>query len=221
MSRLKNTLGLSTKFSGGYGLINTNSSLEIAGQAITVEAWILTTGGVATPEILKKDTSYILRLEGVNGHPSFHVQLAGDEQAQSDDNIPVGGWHHVAGTYDGANVKLYVDGILKKTTPATGNLSIAGNPLTVGNQNGGGEEFYGKIDEIRVSKVVRYTNNFTPNREPFVSDSDTILLLHMDEGSGSTLVDSSSNGNNLSLTGSVGWAEGYTRRTGILSRDSV
>ncbi|WP_372663573.1 LamG-like jellyroll fold domain-containing protein [Amycolatopsis kentuckyensis] len=31
-------------------------------------------------------------------------------------------WHHIAGTYDGANVRLYLDGVLKATSALTGPL---------------------------------------------------------------------------------------------------
>lgn len=35
-------------------------------------------------------------------------------------------WHHIAGTYDGTNIKLYIDGILKATTPIAGPLRTDG-----------------------------------------------------------------------------------------------
>lgn len=35
-------------------------------------------------------------------------------------------WHHVAGTYDGSNVRLYLDGVLKATTALAGPLRTDG-----------------------------------------------------------------------------------------------
>jgi hypothetical protein len=36
------------------------------------------------------------------------------------------GWHHIAGTYDGSNVRLYIDGVLKATTALAGPLRTDG-----------------------------------------------------------------------------------------------
>lgn len=52
----------------------------------------------------------------------------------------------------------------------------------------------GFVSEIRVSKVIRYTAPFTPQRR-FEPDPDTLALYHCDEGLGDRLIDSS--GNNL------------------------
>ncbi|MBL9021381.1 MAG: hypothetical protein JNL21_04245 [Myxococcales bacterium] len=51
--------------------------------------------------------------------------------------------------------------------------------------------FAGTIDELRLSRVVRYAGPFTPVPSPFVSDPDTVALYHFDEGAGSVAFDSS------------------------------
>ena len=55
----------------------------------------------------------------------FYVKLAGQETV---DLSPVaqlwnreGAWHHVAGTFDGKKVSLYLDGVLVGATPSRGN----------------------------------------------------------------------------------------------------
>lgn len=58
----------------------------------------------------------------------------------------------------------------------------------------------GTLDEVRISKSVRYTTEFTPppRVEP---DKDTIALYHFDEGSGDVLKDSSGNGHHGKIVG--------------------
>jgi hypothetical protein len=51
--------------------------------------------------------------------------------------------------------------------------------------------YSGYVDELRLSRVLRYTAGFTPVADPFVPDADTVALYHFDEGEGTVAVDSS------------------------------
>jgi formylglycine-generating enzyme required for sulfatase activity len=50
--------------------------------------------------------------------------------------------------------------------------------------------YVGDVDEVRVSSIIRYRDNFTPKNR-FEPDADTIALYHFDEGQGDVLTDSS------------------------------
>jgi hypothetical protein len=54
---------------------------------------------------------------------------------------------------------------------------------------------------LRISKVVRYSKPFTPQKIRFEPDNDTIALYHFDDGSGSVLQDSSPNGHHGTIVG--------------------
>jgi hypothetical protein len=43
--------------------------------------------------------------------------------------------------------------------------------------------FDGFIDELRISKVARYTSNYTVQASQFVNDENTLLLMHMEDAS--------------------------------------
>ena len=45
---------------------------------------------------------------------------------------PLGQWVHMAGTYDGSSVKLYVNGVLQFSTPWTGLLGSDTTPIMIG-----------------------------------------------------------------------------------------
>jgi hypothetical protein len=56
--------------------------------------------------------------------------------------------------------------------------------------------FRGQIDEVRISSVARYDNDFAPPGPGgrFESDEHTLALYRFDEGAGDLLRDSSGNG---------------------------
>ena len=71
--------------------------------------------------------------------------------------------------------------------------------ICIGNQNepvsfpGSARQFYGLIDEVRISAGRRYTSDFTPE-EALESDEDTLALWKFEEGSGTTVYDSGPDG---------------------------
>ena len=65
--------------------------------------------------------------------------------------LPLNTWSHLAATYDGANLRLYVNGTLVATRPTTGALAVGSGPLRIGGNSFAADEFFtGLIDEVRV-----------------------------------------------------------------------
>ena len=64
--------------------------------------------------------------------------------------------------------------------------------------------FDGLIDEVRISKGLRYTKDFdVPDDGAFEPDNDTMVLYHFDEESGGTIKDYSKNGVDGKLVGKI------------------
>lgn len=89
-------------------------------------------------------------------------------------------WVHMAITCDGTNWKTWFNG--SGDTNQTGSL---GNPTSIrigrqiiSNANNNSRD---RFDELRISNIVRYTNNFTPPSAAFTSDSNTLALFHFDD----------------------------------------
>ncbi len=61
-----------------------------------------------------------------------------------------GDWRHVAGTYDGTNLKLYVDGSQVSSVSRTGNLITATGELYIGRTTTSANFFNGELDEVAV-----------------------------------------------------------------------
>jgi len=70
---------------------------------------------------------------------------------------PVNTWTHLAFTYDGATMRLYVNGTQVASKAVTGAIQTSTNPLWIGGNNPYGEYFQGVIDEPRV-----YNRALTP-----------------------------------------------------------
>lgn len=70
------------------------------------------------------------------------------------DNRPLlNEWYHLAMTYNGSLLSFYVNGVLKSSEAATGNLFVNTHALAIGSDNGSQKFFNGKIDEVALYGV--------------------------------------------------------------------
>src|SRR6185436_2514051 len=86
----------------------------------------------------------------------------------SDGPLDVERWVHLAGVMDGRELRLYVDGKVQQQRLAAPALAAFGEKLqlVVGadavRPKNRGSYFRGRLDELRISKTARYSDNFTP-----------------------------------------------------------
>lgn len=172
------------------------SPLDVPDGPFTVEGWFRAKDLVGRRGLAAKTEASEFGILLYDGAPAFHVFL-GDAYANAKAEAPVtaDAWHHVAGVFDGAEVRLYVDGRLVARGKGSGARRRNAVPFCVGaDPDGRGTPtsfFEGLIDEVRVSKVARYSrDSFTPARA-FEPDAETLLLLHCDGFVGPFAVDAS------------------------------
>lgn len=73
-------------------------------------------------------------------------------------------WYHVALVRNGGVFKYYVNGAgLTTTTSPNGAIPNVASILSIGSRPDGTGSLNGWLDEVRVSKVARWTTNFTPD----------------------------------------------------------
>ena len=83
------------------------------------------------------------------------INNGGWVKATSADISSYGKWHHYATTFDGKEVKVYIDGKQTAILKAKGPLNKTGAPFRLSNSCCGGRFFVGAIDEMRVSSIAR------------------------------------------------------------------
>jgi len=135
------------------------SSLSIPNSAFTIEAWVNTTYSAASQEdiIVAKGTWQAGCIQLVHQAGTGKVYLDWYEysgEALSTSIINDGKWHHVAGTWDGTNAKIYVDGNMGDNETPSSPASLTANTY-IGARGSDGLYYQGMIDEVRVSNTVR------------------------------------------------------------------
>jgi chitodextrinase len=132
-----------------------DASLDLAG-SMTLEAWVRPSAAIAgwRTVVIKEqpnDLVYALYAAGTGYRPSGHAFVAGsDERVQAPGVLPADTWSHLATTYDGSTLRLYVNGALAGTLALTGPMAVSAGPFRIGGNTIWDEWFEGAIDEVRV-----------------------------------------------------------------------
>jgi hypothetical protein len=112
--------------------------------------------------------------------------------------LATGQWYHVAAVWDGATVRLFVNGVLDNTPPVrTGTINTDTRTLYIGGRSGS-DLFNGMLRDVRFYNRAVY-------------DSEIKKMAGMvghwtfAEGAGTTAADSSGQGNTANLSGGATW----------------
>ena len=117
-------------------------------------------------------------------------------------------WYHLAGTWDGATLKIYVNGNLENSMVANFSMTATTQPLQIGRlgqpTGWNGHSFHypikGAIDELRIWNAAKSSTEINANKNQKVLPSSPNLVAYyaLDEGTGNTLSDAV-NGNTATL----------------------
>jgi hypothetical protein len=140
-----------------------NPNLNVQSSGFTADFWMRGIKNQTDPSlstIFEKShgfidaTGWAYQVEGNSGHPRFAIgDGTGFPEVKGAVDVLDGNFHHIAGTWDGSMLRLYVDGVLQpdvavNLTPANNNRAV-----NIGFTWGGGTPrrfFRGVVDEIEV-----------------------------------------------------------------------
>ncbi|PIR87434.1 MAG: hypothetical protein COU11_00230 [Candidatus Harrisonbacteria bacterium CG10_big_fil_rev_8_21_14_0_10_49_15] len=153
--------GMGLSFNGG-GYVNMGANSFLDTSVMTVSVWVKT--DITSPPVSKvvyvrkntHDGTVDLR-QSTSNHWEARVRLQGSEGIQRlviSDDVATQAWTHLAVTYDGNELKLYVNGVLQEDPlVASGSIdtdSHTSNNLGRNSDGNSGTYFTGDIDEFRI-----------------------------------------------------------------------
>lgn len=198
-----------------YVVIPPSDSLNIKGNTLTVEAWIKWN---VDPKTADQWANTVYKTQRSDWVPQYQLQHNKDNTkfefsitttnytnryVWSTTTPEKDKWYHVVGTYDGQNIKIYVNGVLEGTKSCTGTFASSPSNLYFGSRGiYNDRNFNGEIDEVSI-----YSRNLSDeeisssySRLPVSSEGLAGRWL-FDEDEGTTVIDSSGNENNGTLNG--------------------
>ena len=191
-----------------------NNSLDITA-AITLEAWVYATKNTGIQNVVSKssqsiNTGYIFPRSD-NGWASavMYLHIGGGWRQLSATYPSLNTWNHLAATYDGTTMRVYINGTQAASAAQTGAITANTNALALGNQPGYSEFFGGTVDEVRVWNVARTAGEISTNMNITLvpaSQPNLVSYFNFNQGNangintGLTTITDMKNENNGTLT---------------------
>jgi hypothetical protein len=187
-------------------------------------------GGLVTKEPIYNANTYGYGFRQRTNNSFWFVigHEASDFFLSSSTKIVAGTWYYLAGTYDGSNLRLYVNGVLERSGLVNGITINSTADLKIGILNSISEPFEGIIDEVSIWKVARTEAEIQADMNGSIDVNDHNLVAYFpfnqgvaggDNSGVTTLADTTANNNdgtlnNFALLGST--SNWVTSNTGCL-----
>ena len=207
-----------------YVQVPDNASLDMT-SGVTIAAWIyldsytewaslvtkgglLDDGGAITPNNYTVHQSGPSAASGEYGHLRFtsNLGLAGDSQSL----IPLHEWHHVAVTFDGEQVRFFLDGRPDGVVSFVGQLQPNDDPLHIGVDFPGDDEYWhGCLDELMIFNRALSRKEIRDLKDDDREFNSRTLVgfWRFNEGKGEVAHDRSRRRNHGQLFGNPAWKE--------------
>jgi hypothetical protein len=180
-----------------------SASLDLT-TGMTLEAWVSpsTLNGWETV-ILKEATNELAyAMYGDNNgndsggprRPAIWIRQGGSSYSTvGTAQLPVNTWTHLAATYDGANLKLYVNGTEVGSSARTGSINTSTGALRIGGNSVWSEWFNGLIDEVRVYSHALTQAEIQTDMNTPIQDNTPPVVTSVSPSNGATGVNLAAN----------------------------
>lgn len=182
---------------------SSNAALALGTGDFTMEFWIQPAAPTATGnnyfQIIdgRDSNSAVFPIITLHSDKMEFGYPGGEGAIVSTNTLPLSVWTHVAIVRAGGQAKLYINGTLNGSVADTN--SLVATPVSIGRYVGGNTSFFnGYLSNLRISKVARYSGNFSVPTASFTSDSNTVLLPKFDNAG----VSDAGNKNDIETNGS-------------------
>jgi hypothetical protein len=180
--------GSSALFDGSGDFLTVTTSPDLGTlNDFTIEFWIYRNNtNEMIPVDTRNSTNTTKMVTAVNTSSLFRYINGGAERIISNSTVPANQWVHLAIARSSNLTKMFVNGTEQTGTYTDSTPYTLLSTFRIGANFVGNFSINGYLDEIRVSKIARYTSNFTPSTTAFTNDENTLLLIHADGTNNST-----------------------------------
>tara|TARA_Y100000310_G_scaffold127943_1_gene127096 strand:- start:828 stop:1547 length:720 start_codon:yes stop_codon:yes gene_type:complete len=226
-SKLENLYSLQFDGTDDYVTCGDDSSLDLT-TSLTMSVWFYAEGFQGGTDV----SGLCCKLGGspANGYgfvtrdnspaeerPHFFIAKAGAfKRVDHDVDITANKWYHMAATYDNTTMKLYINGNLVDSSAQSGACGSTATDFEIGRMaSSNGNAYEGLVDELSVFNTVLTAAQIRAVYNHGISTdlsgtSGLVAYWRFEEGSGTTIVDKSGNGNTGTLTNGTEWSTTVT-----------
>lgn len=167
-----NTSLTTGQFEGAVSLNGSNSYIQIPDSSslnptseISIEAWVKwninPSTGSQWAQIINKNVDNHYQIQHNYNNSAFEFALRTNVNRRyvlSTTAPQQGTWYHIVGTYNGASLRIYVNGTLENAVSLSGTITNSTTPVRIGSRTSGDRFFNGDIDELAL-----YNRALTPS----------------------------------------------------------
>jgi len=142
--------------------VPSSASINVSGQGLTVEMWANITSTTSSDYVLLGKPWNV----GNTGPPPYQYGVefgsaaktvdfyfgdtAGTKRGPFSMSAPFGTWSHLAFTFDGTNVRGYLNGVQQMITTAVGSIAARNTPVRLAVDGASNQGFKGRLDDVRI-----------------------------------------------------------------------